>query len=119
MYFNNFRLYQTVQMRHKKTNLFYGTGYHLDIFWNIDDRQLDLDASPPRITHQYRYQDLKGINTEKYSQSGLSANATFDSRDNVVNPMKDIWPLSQLGHFRNFWAVLPIPPNYGWNTVPR
>ncbi|SMD45232.1 Outer membrane protein/protective antigen OMA87 [Aquiflexum balticum DSM 16537] len=86
MYFNNFRLYQTVQMRHKKTNLFYGIGYHLDIFWAIDDRQLDLDADPQRITHHYRYQDLKGIDTEKYSQSGLSANATFDSRDNVVNP---------------------------------
>jgi hypothetical protein len=26
------------------------------------------------------------MSTEKYSQSGLSANATFDSRDNVVNP---------------------------------
>jgi hypothetical protein len=86
MYFNNFRLYQTVQMRHKKTNLFYGVGYHLDIFWSIDDRQLDLDAEPQRITHHYRYQSLKGLPTDKYSQSGLSANATFDSRDNVVNP---------------------------------
>jgi len=86
MYFNNFRLYQTVQMRHKQSNLFYGIGYHLDIFWAIDDKMLDLDASPQRITHHYRYQDIKGINTEKYSQSGLSANATFDSRDNVVNP---------------------------------
>jgi hypothetical protein len=86
MYFNNFRLYQTVQKRHKQTNLFYGIGYHLDIFWAIDDRQLDLDAIPQRVTHHYRYQELKGISTEKYSQSGLSANATFDSRDNVVNP---------------------------------
>ncbi|WP_081610507.1 BamA/TamA family outer membrane protein [Mariniradius saccharolyticus] len=86
MYFNNFRLYQTVQMRHKKTNLFYGVGYHLDVFWSIDDRQLDLDAEPQRITHHYRYQSMKGLPTDKYSQSGLSANATFDSRDNVVNP---------------------------------
>jgi outer membrane protein assembly factor BamA len=86
MYFNNFRFYQTVQKRHKQTNLFYGLGYHLDIFYSIDDRQLDLDANPQRITHHYRYQTLKGIDTEKYSQSGLSANATFDSRDNVVNP---------------------------------
>lgn len=86
MYFNNFRLYQTVQMRHKKTNLFYGVGYHLDVFWSIDDRQLDLDAEPQRITHHYRYQAIKGLPTDKYSQSGLSANTTFDSRDNVVNP---------------------------------
>lgn len=86
MYFNNFRFYQTVQKRHKQTNLFYGVGYHLDIFWAIDDRQLDLDATPQRITHHYRYQSIKGLPTDKYSQSGLSANATFDSRDNVVNP---------------------------------
>jgi len=86
MAFNNFRFYQTVQKRHKQTNLFYGIGYHLDIFWAINDKQLDLDASPPRITHHYQYQTLKGLSTEKYSQSGLSANATFDSRDNVVNP---------------------------------
>jgi hypothetical protein len=86
MSFNNFRFYQTVQKRHKQTNLFYGIGYHLDIFWNIDDKQLDLDADPQRITHHYRYQTLKGMDTEKYTQSGLSLNTTFDSRDNVVNP---------------------------------
>lgn len=88
MSFNNFRLYQTIQKRHKNTNLFYGVGYHLDIFWAIDDKMLDLDTNPPRITHHYRYQNLKGFSAEKYVQSGLSANTTFDSRDNVVNPYK-------------------------------
>ncbi|MCU0358038.1 MAG: outer membrane protein assembly factor [Cyclobacteriaceae bacterium] len=86
MAFNNFRFYQTVQKRHKQTNLFYGIGYHLDIFWSINDKQLDLEAEPQQITHHYRYQTLKGLSTEKYSQSGLSLNTTFDSRDNVVNP---------------------------------
>lgn len=86
MAFNNFRFYQTVQKRHKQTNFFYGLGYHLDIFWSIDDKQLALDSIPPRITHHYRYQTEKDISTEKYSQSGISFNATFDSRDNVVNP---------------------------------
>lgn len=88
MAFNNFRFYQTIQKRHKKTNLFYGVGYHLDIFWNINDKMLDLTTNPQRITHHYRYQDLKDLSAEKYSQSGLSANATYDSRDNVVNPFK-------------------------------
>jgi hypothetical protein len=86
MAFNNFRFYQTVQRRHKQTNFFYGIGYHLDIFWDIDDKQLALDSTPPRITHHYRYQTLKEISTERYTQSGLSLNATYDSRDNVVNP---------------------------------
>jgi hypothetical protein len=89
MAFNNFRFYQTVQKRHKQSNLFYGIGYHLDIFWDIDDKKLQLDSvdsAPPKITQHYRYQTLKGLSTEKYSQSGLSANVTYDSRDNVVNP---------------------------------
>jgi len=86
MAFNNFRFYETVQKRHKKTNFFYGIGYHLDIFWNIDDKQLNLDTVPQQITNHYRYQTLKGISTKQYTQSGLSLNATFDSRDNVVNP---------------------------------
>jgi hypothetical protein len=86
MAFNNFRFYQTIQKRHKKTNLFYGVGYHLDIFYSINDKQLNLDTVPQRITHHYRYQAIKELSAEKYSQSGLSANVTFDSRDNVVNP---------------------------------
>jgi hypothetical protein len=116
MAFNNFRLYQTIQKRHKKTNLFYGVGYHLDIFWNIEDKQLDLDANPQRITHHYRYQNLKGLNAEKYSQSGLSANITFDSRDNVVNPYVGQLAAISLRGFPEFWGVPQAPPNCGWNT---
>ncbi len=86
MAFNNFRLYQTVQKRHQETNIFYGLGYHLDIFWGINDKQLDLDADPQRITHHFRYQTEKGLSTERYAQSGISVNVTLDSRDNVVNP---------------------------------
>lgn len=86
MAFDNFRFYETVQKRHKETNLFYGIGYHLDIFWAIDDKKLALDSVPPKITQHYRYQTLKGLSTERYTQSGLSANVTLDSRDNVVNP---------------------------------
>jgi outer membrane protein assembly factor BamA len=86
MAFNNFRFYETVQKRHKETNLFYGIGYHLDIFWAIDDKKLDLDTVPQKVTQHYRYQTLKGMDTERYTQSGLSANVTLDSRDNVVNP---------------------------------
>jgi hypothetical protein len=86
MYFDNFRLYQTVQRRHNQTNFFYGVGYHLDIFWNIEDRQQENPENAARETHHQRYQNLKGISTEKYSQSGLSLNVTLDSRDNVVNP---------------------------------
>ncbi len=86
MAFNNFRFYHTIQKRHKQTSLYYGLGYHLDKFWDIDDKQLDLESEPQVITQHYRYQTLKGLPTESYSQSGVSLNVTFDSRDNVVNP---------------------------------
>jgi outer membrane protein assembly factor BamA len=86
MAFNNFRFYQTVQKRLKKTNFFYGIGYHLDMVWAIDDKQLNLAAIPPAITFHYDYQSRNGINAIKYTQSGISLNGTFDSRDNVVNP---------------------------------
>jgi len=86
MAFNNFRFYQTVQKRLKKTNFYFGLGYHLDVAWSIDDKQLNLDAVPPVITFHYDYQSRNGINAKKYTQSGVSLNATFDTRDNVVNP---------------------------------
>ncbi len=86
MAFNNFRFYQTVQKRLKKTNFYYGLGYHLDVAWAIDDKQLDLDAAPPVITFHHDYQTRNNISTEKYTLSGVSLNATLDSRDNVINP---------------------------------
>jgi outer membrane protein assembly factor BamA len=86
MAFNNFRFYQTVQKRLKKSNFYFGLGYHLDVVWSIDDKQLDLDAVPQVITFHYDYQSRNGISAKKYTQSGVSLNATFDSRDNVVSP---------------------------------
>jgi outer membrane protein assembly factor BamA len=53
---------------------------------NIDDRQLDLAAVPPRVTHHYQYQTGKDLPLQKYSQSGVSLNVSYDSRDNVANP---------------------------------
>ena len=85
MAFNNLRFYQTIQKRHKETNLYYGLGYHLDSYWAIEDKQLDLEATPPVITQHYWYQTQKGLSTAAYVQSGVSLNLTFDSRDNVVN----------------------------------
>lgn len=86
MGFDHFRFYQTALRRYADTRFFYGVGYHLDIMSNIDDKQLDLDADPPRLTYHYQYQTLKGMPLEGYTQSGVSLNASLDSRDNVANP---------------------------------
>lgn len=87
--FNYFRFYQTVFRRHKDTRFFYGLGYHLDIIYDIQDNLLNLDDSdgqPISITHHYAYNNKKGFNSDHYSQSGISANVAYDSRDNVANP---------------------------------
>lgn len=86
MAFNHFRLYQIVMKRHRDTRFFYGLGYHLDAMSKIDDQQLDLGAIPPTITHHYQYQTAKNLPLEKYTQSSVSLNASYDSRDNVANP---------------------------------
>ncbi len=88
MGFDHFRLYQTLMKRHGNTRFFYGLGYHLDIMSNIQDNELDLTSNPQVITHHQRYQTLKGLPTDKYSQSGISLNASYDSRDNIANPYK-------------------------------
>lgn len=86
MYFNHFRFYQTALKRHADTRFFYGLGYHLDVMSNIDDKLLDLEADPPRLTYHYKYQTELGMPLTAYTQSGISLNTSFDSRDNVANP---------------------------------
>jgi outer membrane protein assembly factor BamA len=88
MYFDHFRLHQTILKRHGDTRFFYGLGYHLDLMSNIRDKELDLAGTPPAITHHYQYQTVKGLPVDKYSLSGISLNASFDSRDNIANPYK-------------------------------
>jgi hypothetical protein len=95
MYFDHFRLYQTFLKRHQDTRFFYGLGYHLDIMSNINDKLLDLGATPPRETWHYQYQKEIGMPLDGYTQSGISLNASFDSRDNVANPYKGRYALAQ------------------------
>jgi outer membrane protein assembly factor BamA len=87
MGFNHFRLYQTVVKRHKDSRIFYGLGYHLDNISKIDDNQLNLTSSPQQLTHHYRYQSIKNLPLNKYTQSGISLNVSLD-RDNTANPYK-------------------------------
>lgn len=86
MGFNHLRVNQTVMKRHKDSRFFYGMGYHFDNISKIDDNQLDLTSTPPMLTHHYRYQTIKNLPLDRYVQSGLSLNLSFDSRDNIANP---------------------------------
>jgi outer membrane protein assembly factor BamA len=88
MGFTHFRLYQTVLKRHKDTRLFYGVGYHFDRIAKIDDNLLDLNATPPELTNHYTYQTKKNLPLDSYTQSGVSLNLSYDSRDNIANTFK-------------------------------
>ena len=86
MEFNYFRLHQSFLKRINDSRFFVGLGYHLDYHWKLNDRLLNLDTVPPVITSHYSYSILKGFNPEKYTTSGISINAIYDSRDNAINP---------------------------------
>ncbi len=86
MDFNYLRIYNTLLKRHQDTRFFYGLGYHLDIYSNIQDNLLNLDTVPPVITSHYEYSIRNDFDPEGYWLSGVSFNLLFDSRDNAVNP---------------------------------
>ncbi len=86
MKFNFLRLYQTALKRINNSRFFVGVGYHLDIHSKIDDQLLDLETTPEVITSHYAYSMDKGFNPEKYTLSGVSINALYDTRDNTINP---------------------------------
>jgi hypothetical protein len=86
MAFNHIRFYQTALKRYADTRFFYGIGYNLDVISKIDDKELDLTSDPMLITNHYKYQTDNGLPTTAYTQSGITLNLTFDSRDNIANP---------------------------------
>jgi hypothetical protein len=86
MEFTYFRFHETALKRIRDTRFFLGLGYHLDIHSRIKDNLLDLDTVPPAITSHYAYQTSIGMSAGKYTLSGISLNALYDSRDNAVNP---------------------------------
>lgn len=85
MQYDQLRVHTTGLLRHQDSRFFYGLGYHLDMFYNINDHLLDLGAQPQQITQHYRYNRLKGFSTTGNTLSGVSLNGIYDSRDNVAN----------------------------------
>ena len=67
-------------------NTYAGIGYHLDYYNNINDELLQLDTLPLQLTPHYLYSKFEDFSTTKYMLSGISLNAVYDSRDNLMNP---------------------------------
>lgn len=81
------RLYETVSKKFGKY-FYFGVGYHLDVFTDVKDELVDLSATPPIITSYYAYNQKYGFDQIKNTTSGISLNATFDSRDNQNSAYK-------------------------------
>jgi len=82
----SYAIFHQIINRKLVENIYGGIGYQLDKYWNIQDLNLDLDATPKQLTPHYTYSKKHGFNPEKYTTSGLSLNMIFDSRDNQINP---------------------------------
>jgi outer membrane protein assembly factor BamA len=88
MKFDHYRFHQTISWQVRKS-FYLGFGYNLDFMNNIVDEK--LDTLRPLYTSHYLYSRKFDFNIEKYIISGLSLNASYDSRDNLVNPYKGIY----------------------------
>jgi len=85
MDFDYIKFHQTVNYKIVQY-LYGGMGYHLDYYNNISDQLLKLDTLPVQLTPHYLYSNLMNFNRSTYMLSGLSLNAIYDSRDNLMNP---------------------------------
>jgi len=92
MKFKYLRFHETV-LKKIQTNFYAGIGYHLDIHSDIKDNLLNPDTIPQVITSHYAYSTHYGYNPEKYTLSGISLNAMYDSRDNAATPYKGMYAL--------------------------
>lgn len=88
MDFRWLRLHE-VGLREVRKNLYVGIGYHLDLYQNILDKNLDVGNN--KLTDHYQYSVQRGFDPTKYSISGLSVNVVYDSRDNQINPYKGFY----------------------------
>jgi outer membrane protein assembly factor BamA len=88
--FKWFRVHEIFSYKLAK-NFYAGMGYHLDIHYEIEDLDLNLDSAIKTITPHYAYCVEHGFDTDKYVASGMSLNLVYDTRDNMINPFTGIY----------------------------
>lgn len=81
MLFKYIKFHETIA-KEIKPSVYVGLGYHLDHHFDIEDQNL----TDTTLTSHYVYSQVKGIDSENYTLSGLSVNFFYDSRDNQLNP---------------------------------
>jgi Omp85 superfamily domain len=65
--------------------IYVGPGFSFDRYYAIEDRSLDLSATPAVVTSHYAYSQITGFGTRAYTASGASLNVIYDSRDSTIN----------------------------------
>jgi hypothetical protein len=92
MDFNMIRFNETVYRRAWK-ELYAGAGARIDRYFAVQDKQLDLAATPPVVTSNYAYSIYNGFDPNQYTTSGVALSALWDSRDSTINPYRGIYGL--------------------------
>ena len=95
MKFKYIRFHETA-LKKIRDNLYVGIGYHFDYHYDISEDLLQTDTTggqTPTYTSHFLYSTEHGFNPGKYTLSGLSFNAMWDSRDNAATPYKGRYAL--------------------------
>jgi hypothetical protein len=94
MKFTFFRFYETVLKKVGGKGFYAGVGAHIDMFRNIEDQLLNLEADTPVITPYYAYNTKYGFKQDQSTLIGVSLNGMFDTRDNINNPYNGRYALA-------------------------
>jgi len=101
MLYNFNRFHQTLSYG-LKNNFYVGIGYHFDKFTNIRDNMLDTIADPKVITSFYAYNKSNNLSQTESTLSGVSANLSYDTRDNVNSTYKGRYALASFRYNPEF-----------------
>jgi hypothetical protein len=98
MDFNLLRFHQSV-LRRVSGAFYVGASYRLDRYYGIVDKDLDLAATPARVTDHHAYSQAFGFGEKAYGASGVGLELLYDSRDSTISAYRG-WYLS--GSFRTY-----------------
>jgi hypothetical protein len=92
MKFNFVKIHQIVNKR-LIGELYAGIGYHLDYYYSIEDEDYypATDSTPELQTPHHYYSTNYEFSKGDYHLSGISLNAVYDTRDNMISPYKGIY----------------------------
>ena len=82
-----------IALRRVWRELSVGGGFGFDRYYDIVDKLLDLQASPPVVTSHYGYEKAYGLPTGAYTASGPVVAVSWDSRDSTINPYHGVYAL--------------------------